>query len=275
MCEARVRLVVRKDLEGERSPGRRGRLPVGNDRADATDSMTEQGLEADVPALWSIEGRLWQRRRSEVPSGIGGNGKGATATVTWCGCRRGESFEGCENRRGESVGTPDGTWIRPGVGREPGSVKRDEPQDWQRDATSPRPPSGGNRRGGAKPRGRNGISRVGSLGTEARAERRVWEWMLGGMSVEGWERYPEQSGPTARESQERRSVIRPGRRVSTLKGSQGPRVRSIPRSFGSAAIGGTRRKTSKTRRATGKVREGAEKPTIRYGWVPGEGACIG
>jgi hypothetical protein len=117
--EARVRLVVRKDLEGERSPGRRGRLPIGNDRADATDSMAEQGLEADVPDLWSIEGRLWQRRRSEVPNGIGGNGKGATATATWCGCCRGESFEGCEIRRGEGVGTPDGTWIRPGVGQEP------------------------------------------------------------------------------------------------------------------------------------------------------------
>jgi hypothetical protein len=117
--ETRVRLVVRKDLEGERSPGRRGRLPVGNDRADATDSMAEQGLEADVPDLWSIEGRLWQRRRSEVPNGIGGNGKGATATATWCGCCRGESFEGCEIRRGEGVGTPDGTWIRPGVGQEP------------------------------------------------------------------------------------------------------------------------------------------------------------
>jgi hypothetical protein len=45
--------------------------------------------------------------------------------------------------------------------------KRDEPQDRQRDATSPRPPSGGNRRGGAKPRGRNGILEDGSSRTEA------------------------------------------------------------------------------------------------------------
>jgi len=45
--------------------------------------------------------------------------------------------------------------------------KRSEPQDRQRDATSPRPPSGGNRRGGAKPRGRNGIGGDGSPSTEA------------------------------------------------------------------------------------------------------------
>jgi hypothetical protein len=45
--------------------------------------------------------------------------------------------------------------------------------------------------------------------------------------------------------------------------------------FRERGIGGARRKTSKTRRVTGKVREGAEKPTIRYGWVPGEGICIG
>ena len=54
-------------------------------------------------------------------------------------------------------------------------------------------------------------------------------------------------------------MIRPGRRVSTLKGSQGPRVRSIPRSFGNVGAAGRRRKTSKTRRVTGKVREGAGK----------------
>ena len=65
--------------------------------------------------------------------GIGENGKGATATVTWCGCGRGESFEGCENRRGEGIGTPDGTWIRPGVAREP---------DLSRNATNPRTGSG-------------------------------------------------------------------------------------------------------------------------------------
>jgi len=87
---------------------RKERTPLDWQRSGVvTDSMTEQGLEADAPVRCSKEGRLWQRRRSEMPSGIGENGKGATATVTWCGCRRGESFEGCEIRRGEGIGTPD------------------------------------------------------------------------------------------------------------------------------------------------------------------------
>jgi hypothetical protein len=44
----------------------------------------------------------------------GGNGKGATATVTWCGFRRGEPFEGFEERRGEGP--------RPETRRTPGSA---------------------------------------------------------------------------------------------------------------------------------------------------------
>jgi hypothetical protein len=51
-----------------------------------------------------------------------------------------------------------GRWAR---GRSVG--KRSEPHDRQRDATSPRPPSGGNRRGGAKPRGRNVTPEMVSL----------------------------------------------------------------------------------------------------------------
>jgi len=43
-------------------------------------------------------------------------------------------------------------------------VKRGEPHDRQRDATSPRLPGTANRRGGAKPRGRN-LSRIGRFGT--------------------------------------------------------------------------------------------------------------
>jgi len=37
---------------------------------------------------------------------VGANGKGATATVTWCGCSRGDFFEGCEERREDRLGTP-------------------------------------------------------------------------------------------------------------------------------------------------------------------------
>jgi len=113
------------------------------------------------------------------PRSGGGNGKGATATVTWCGCGRGESFGGYETRRGECIGTPFGTGSGRWRARNPvNHRKRDEPHDWQRDATSPRPPSGGNRRGGAKPRGRNGISEGGSLGDRSRWRHR-WEWTLG------------------------------------------------------------------------------------------------
>jgi hypothetical protein len=183
--EARDASVARKDLEGERSPGRRGRLAIGNDRVGVTDSKTEQGHEADARVGWSIEGRIWQRKRFEVPSAIGENGKAATATVTWCGFLRGESFEGCEDRRGEGVGTPDGSQIRLVVGREPGSretrrtpglaagcnkpatSERRKPSRWCETTRTERDFEGG------------------SLGTEARAARLVWEWTLGGTSVEG------------------------------------------------------------------------------------------
>jgi len=43
---ARVHAVSAKDLEGERSPGRIGRLPSGNGRAGVTDSPAEESLEA-------------------------------------------------------------------------------------------------------------------------------------------------------------------------------------------------------------------------------------
>lgn len=55
----------------------------------------------------------------------------------------------------------------------PACVKRGEPQDRQRDATSSQAMSGGTRRGGAKPRGRNGIGEGGTSPTEARRNRRA------------------------------------------------------------------------------------------------------
>ena len=77
----------------------------------------------------------------------------------------------------DGVGPPSAIRFRPGLGRETGSPKRSEPHDWQRDATSPRPPSGGNRRGGAKPRGRNGIPRLAPR--DRSAQRCAREWTLG------------------------------------------------------------------------------------------------
>jgi hypothetical protein len=86
------------------------------------------------------------------------NGKGATATAMWNGCRRGEFFEGCETRRGKCPAAPRSTALRAARPRKVDGRKHGEPHDWQRDATSPRPPGGGNHRGGAKPRGWNGIA---------------------------------------------------------------------------------------------------------------------
>jgi hypothetical protein len=82
----------------------------------------------------------------------------ATATVTWCGCRRGDSSRGTkasrEMRAAKATGSSGAQAHR----------KRGEPQDRQRDATSPRLPGTANRRGGAKPRGRH-LFRIGRSGT--------------------------------------------------------------------------------------------------------------
>jgi len=68
-----------KDLEGEPSPGRTGPLPTPARVRRSPDSAAEQGLEGGAC------------RESGRP-----NTREATATVTWCGCRRGSSFEGYE-----------------------------------------------------------------------------------------------------------------------------------------------------------------------------------
>jgi hypothetical protein len=165
---ARVLSSLRKDLEGERSPGRIGHPPAGNGRMGVTDSTAEQGLEADAPVKRISKGRLWQRSRSEGTSGTGGNGKGATATVTWCGCGRVEFFEGCEQRRGECIGTPADrvpvSYRRPGRFRNPVSGNAANPMTGSGMQQARDLSSGGSRRGGAKPRGRNGIPRQAASG---------------------------------------------------------------------------------------------------------------
>ena len=67
----------------------------------ATDSQAEQSLEVGVQSADA-------RRREHLATGfpearrrVRRNGKGATAVVTRCGCRRGEFFEGYETRRGK------------------------------------------------------------------------------------------------------------------------------------------------------------------------------
>jgi hypothetical protein len=133
----------RKRLEGERSPWKDG------------GHACPQGCAPDRQLGCGAKPR--SRR----------NGTGATTAVTRHGCSRVMFFEGYEPRREDRSRvrrrSKDPRWPRK---RE----KRDEPQDRQRDATSPRAPSGENRRGGEKPRGRHGIGRRGRLATEAGGE---------------------------------------------------------------------------------------------------------
>jgi hypothetical protein len=99
------------------------------------------------------------------------NGTRATAAVTRCGCRRGATL-----RRVRTA--PRGA---PATSRDPrapdaADAKRGEPQDRERDATSPQPPRGGTRRGGEKPRGRHEMSTAGSVDPNrapARGSRRA------------------------------------------------------------------------------------------------------
>jgi hypothetical protein len=179
---ARVLSSLRKDLEGERSPGRIGRPPAGNGRMGVTDPIAEESLVVGAPVRRISKGRFWQRDRSGETSRAGGNGKGATATVTWCGCGRGEFFEGCEKRRGECIGTPTVRWPvsyrwpgRP----EPGGRKHGEPHDWQRDATSPRPPERRKPPRWCETTRAERDSEAGSLGTEPGRQ----QWRFGGVDA--------------------------------------------------------------------------------------------
>lgn len=111
------------------------------------------------------------------------NCKKATAAVTRNGCRRGDTSKGPS-----MVGTPS---RHPGAPRRAAvalTAKHHEPQVRMRDATSPHARSGANRRGGAKPRGRNTTVRLvgappkcifGCAGVDAtsRTRRRGGRWM--------------------------------------------------------------------------------------------------
>lgn len=103
------------------------------------------------------------------------NGKRATAAEMRYGCRRGECFEGYEPRCGERR---DRSKTRSEVLRDTKRVdrgkhvsKRNEPCP-NRAARCPNPPSGGNRRGGGNPRGRNEMCSGWSRHTEGRWQHR-------------------------------------------------------------------------------------------------------
>jgi len=146
-----------EDLEGERSPWEERARGTCNTVSRATDSTTEQSLGAASTFVGREHACAWKRAGAGRRSEKVGNGRRATATVTWCGCRRGDSSEGCEPRCGDGRPAPEPLQAT-GVARADGDA---------RNAANPRigsgmqqardSPSGETRRGGAKPRGRNAI----------------------------------------------------------------------------------------------------------------------
>jgi hypothetical protein len=193
---ARVRRGNEKDLEGEQSPWK-DRVLHGRQRSAARPNSTaEQRLEVDVVVSRSSRGCAGNGALLRVERGHrqrqGGNGHGDVVRLL---ARIPSGGVKCAARTMSVL--PPGSGV--GFGRcrgevrESGYPKRSEPHDRQRDATSPRPPSGGNRRGGAKPRGRNRTPEMVSLepkqaATPAGVDAR---WQLeqrrrfGGVSVEG------------------------------------------------------------------------------------------
>jgi hypothetical protein len=151
------------------------------------------------------------------------NGPAGGATPWSRGPERVQRHEG--NGRGDAVRLPAGSNPSKGANRAARSAgdaqfreelgaadaKRGEPHDRERDATSPHPPRGGSRRGGAKPRGRNEMPAPGSVGpTRAQA------WGSGraaGQAVEGREAHEphERQGPTRPGSSDPGRGLRPAR----------------------------------------------------------------
>jgi hypothetical protein len=155
---------VSRDLEGEQSPGRIGSRHAGNGVPLPRTSRRSNALEsrAATGARGSGELATVSRRseREESAQRQEGNGHGDVVRLSRGNILRGVRTHVAGNMRVVPE-SPSGV-------TGPMCVKRGEPQDRQRDATSPRAVSGGTRRGGAKPRGRNGIDEGGTSLTEAR-----------------------------------------------------------------------------------------------------------
>jgi hypothetical protein len=150
------------------------RFAAGGHRGRAgSPDRDEKGLEGER-SPWK-DGVQFRRQRRGLGHQLGcgatprsrRNGTGATTAVTRQGCDRAMFFEGCEPRRGDRYGVRAGSkdLVRP-----PEREKRDEPHDRLRDATSPRAPSGANRRGRVKRRGRNRIDRLAACRPMPRGE---------------------------------------------------------------------------------------------------------
>lgn len=172
--------------------------------------------------------------------------------VTRYGCRRGTSFEGHGASRGMAS-----------------ARKRGEPQGRQRGATNPRSSCGESRRGGARPRGRNGTSSVAARGRRAGRQRPVREWTHGDMSTEGRAARKRQDESQERRLRGWRSTDRPPSRPGPKESSGGEA--KVRRAGGSKrrqrrleARGGERN-TSKVSPATGQDQGGCgEGQTTRY-----------
>jgi len=120
----------------------------------------------------------------------GGNGRGDTVRLQT------RSSSGGSSRRGERFSCSNAA----SAARETGFGKRGEPQGRQQDATSLQSPSGENRRGGAKPRGRNGMDGSGDPYTEG------WRQRHSGVDA----RRCVDGGEGTNETQERKVGIRAG-----------------------------------------------------------------
>jgi hypothetical protein len=204
-----------KDLGGERSPWKdraRHHRQRRCRRYGLDDGARPRGRR---PGRTASGGRLWQRRRPRFAGAIGGNGEGATAAVTRCGCRREEFFEGCETRREEASARPRGRSGSPGMRR--GGV------DWPETRRTPGSAAGCNKPATSERRKpsrwcettrterdfEDGSSEPMRMATCAGVDARQARRWRGGCSVPGsWPgvaRRPVYTGPVARdESQERR-----------------------------------------------------------------------
>lgn len=170
----------------------------------------------------SSDGRAAATSVADGPVAAATNGTRATAAVMRSGCRRGEAFEGCERAAGEPARArpPHRITASPpqsGTGERSAPGKRGEPQVRDQAATCPGPEVGGNRRGGARPRGRNATPRCGDRGpTDDARERVVPEWTTTGSRVERWTPVRRSAGGTEEghtkdESQERKEASGPAR----------------------------------------------------------------
>jgi len=156
-------------LGGERSPGRIELRPIGHDRAGSRTRQRRKASRSTV-RLARREARNWKRNRTERGVGADGTARRQRPQRWGAAAVGGNSSRGVMCVAGNASGIQE-PLVSNRPFQEPESRKRDEPQDRQRDATSPHPPGGGSRRGGAKPRGRN-ASGAGKLPIEARGNAR-------------------------------------------------------------------------------------------------------